>query len=210
MGQTYATPTKATDTTTQVADASTPTTQPRGNAAAQEKVGAAAPLARMWSHISGKAEGADPTGTTVSRGQLRSYLDRIGLAEGEMFRGTKLDGVTDKLVETYDTDKDGKLSWAEFQGFGAQITNILSSGKGSLAEFGVADSSGDGQASLKEIQSRTAARLPKDTDHKDLIAQLGARATIDAADTNQQDQPVSKRTLSADEWTAAAKGLGGN
>jgi hypothetical protein len=193
-----------------------PSLQPAGNAAMQEQLQAppatatpSGPLGRMWNRILGKPEGTDSSGAVATTAQVRAYLDGIGLAEGELFRGMKLDGVAEGLMKQYDADKDGRISWTEFQGFAEQLTSILVGPTGADAEHGATDNAPrDGQASLKEIQARTAGKLPKDTDHRDLVAQLGARAVLDAADTDQGDRPVSKRTLSKEEWTSAAKGLG--
>lgn len=197
-----------------VADAALENLQPQGNAAMQEQLASPAappvsgPLGRMWNHILGKPDGSDTSGALATRDQVHSYLDRLGLAEGELFRGKKLSGVADELMKSYDADRNGTISWAEFQGFAAQLTGILAGAGGAAAEHGATDSSKDGQANLKEIKGRTEAKLPKDTEYKDLIAQLGARATIDAADTDQQNLPVSQRSLSAAEWTTAAGELG--
>ncbi len=190
--------------------------QPQGNAAMQEQLlappaGAPAvggPLGRMWNHILGKPEGTDTSGASATRDQVRSYLDGLGLAEGELFRGKKLSGVADELMKTYDGNKDGSLSWAEFQGFASQLTSILTGAGGPAAEHKATDASRDGKASFDEIKDRTESKLPKNTDYKDLIAQLGARATIDAADTDQSKLPISQRSLSAEEWTKAAGELG--
>lgn len=195
--------------------ATTMNLQPQGNAAMQEQLLAppsapavGGPLGRMWNHILGRAEGTDTSGATASRDQIRSYLDGIGLAEGELFRGKKLSGVADELMKSYDSNRNGALSWAEFQGFASQLTNILSGPGGAAGEHKATDANKDGKANLDEIKDRTEGKLPKNTDYKDLIAQLGSRATIDAADTDQQKLPVSERTLSADEWTKAAGELG--
>jgi len=215
MALAYQQTTAKTESAPAVAAVAPPTVQPGGNAAMQEQLKAppagpapSGPLGRMWNRILGKPEGTDSSGLRANTAQIRSYLDGIGLAEGEMFRGMKLDGVAEGLMKQYDGDKDGSLSWSEFQGFAEQLKGILLGDKGALAEHGATDTSKDGQAGLKEIQSRTASKLPKDTEHKDLIAQLGARAVLDVADSDQQNQPVSKRSLSKDEWTNAATGLG--
>ena len=220
MGQGYA-QAKDTKTNGPVADAALPDVQNQqqlqGNAAIQEQVQAPTdtglavhgPLGRMWNHILGKPEGTQTTTATVTRSEVRAYLDRIGLADGEFFRGKKLDGVADSLLQKYDLDHDARLTWTEFLGFGKELAGMLVGPAGPEAEQKTTDTSKDGQASMEEIRTRTAARLPAKTQHKDLVAQLGARALLDAADTNEQEKPVAQRTLSTGEWTTAAKELGG-
>lgn len=183
--------------------------QPGGNAAAQDKLRkVSGPIGRVWNHILGQPDGSTNTsGATVDKAMLRAYLDkRLGLAEGEMFRGKKLDGVSEKLVTQFDTDGDGRVSWTEFQEFESQIFAMLAPGGASQAgaQFGKTDASGDQSADLEEIQASNKAALPRGTDHADLIAQLGARVVIDAADKDEGGKPVGERTLSREEWTGAA------
>lgn len=203
-----------------VVDAAVEPLQPAGNAAAQEQAvlppspgpeAVSGPMGRVWNRMLGRPDTATDTATLkVTLAQVRAYLERIGLAEGEMFRGAKLDGVSEGLLGQYDTDKDGKLSWAEFRAFEAQLTVILAGGS-DLGKAGAhhtkTDTNRDGQASLGEVQASTKAQLPKGTDHADLVAQAGARVTVDALDTDQRDKAVSQRTLSAAEWQKGAEEL---
>jgi hypothetical protein len=144
---------------------------------------------------------------------VRAYLDkRLGLAEGEMFRGMKLDGVAEKLVSTLDKDSDGKITWPEFQAFEGQILAVLAPGAekaganvGGLATAQHEKIAGaDGKAGLSELQGAAKSALPQGTDHADLVAQLGARVAIDAVDRDESTTPIGKRTLSKEEWTGAA------
>jgi hypothetical protein len=190
--------------------------QTGGNGAAQDKLKkVTGPIGRVWNHILGQAEGRTDTGdAAIDQAMVRAYLDkRLGFAEGEYFRGTKLDGVAEKLVSTFDKDGDGKVNWSEFQAFESQIFAMLApgadkpgvdAGAAAGAQFGKIDQSGDKQANLAELQATNQAGLPAGTDHADLVAQLGARVAIDAADRDQAGTPVGQRSLSRDEWTAAA------
>lgn len=210
-----------TPTPTPAASTGGPTTtptvsQPGGNAAAQDRLKkVSGPIGRVWNHILGKPEGSsDTSGATVDKAMVRAYLDkRLGLAEGELFRGKKLDGVAESLVSQFDKDGDGRVSWPEFQQFESQIFAMLAPGGekpgadvGAVAgaQFGKVDSSGDKAADLDEIQASTKAALPRGTDHADLVAQLGARVAIDAADRDEGGKPIGERTLSREEWTSAA------
>lgn len=203
-----------------VVDAAVEPIQPAGNAAEQEAVarpaspgpeGVTGPMGRVWNRILGRPDSAtDTAGMTVNLPQIRAYLTRIGLADGEWFREKKLDGVSEGLLAQYDVNKDGRLTWPEFQAFQAQLTAIIAGGTDldqAGAQHGRTDTSRDGQASLAEVQATTKAQLPKDTAHADLVAQLGARVTLDALDTDQGNKPVAQRTLSAGEWAAGAEEL---
>jgi hypothetical protein len=66
------------------------------------------------------------------------------------------------------------------------------------------DSSRDGKVAFGELQTGTEAALPANTDHKDLVAQLGARIALDAADQDEQAKAVKDRSLTGGEWTQAA------
>ncbi len=177
----------------------------------------AGPIGRVFNRIAGKADNnTDPAGMAFTRDQLRAYLDqRIGLAEGEFFRGTKLDGVADALVQRLDKDRDGGVTWEEFQAFEEQTLAAIAPGAqrgddpaavsaAATRRFGQMDSSRDGRVNMGELQTGTAAALPAGTEHKDLVAQLGARIALDAADQDEQGKAVKDRGLGQGEWTQAA------
>ncbi len=182
------------------------------------------PIGRIFNRILGLADNAKGTaGRAFSNAQLRNYLDKnLKLAEDEWFRGKKLSGVADKLMETLDTDKDGKVGWPEFQAFQADIlTSIAPGAKKGDSAASVARSAGanfdkmdndkkNGSLNYDELFEGTKKELPKDTDHADLIAQLGARIALDAVDTDQRKTDIKKRTLSKNEWTTAASQMAGN
>lgn len=196
-----------------------PNRQPAGNGAAQESVRnkVDGPIGRVWNRILGQPEGADTSDKKVDQAMVRAYLDtKLQFAEGEMFRGKKLDGVAANLVAQFDQDGDKKLGWSEFQGFEATLFAMLAPeaaagkkdvGSAAAGEFAKVDGSKDGRAGLGEIQERAVDQLPKDTDYKDLVGQLGARVALDAADRDEGHKPVSQRSLSASEWSGAAKEL---
>ena len=191
-------------------------TQSGGNGAAVDRLKkVSGPIGRVWNHILGQPDGATNTGgSSIDQAMVRAYLDkRLGLAEGEMFRGKKLDGVAEKLVTQFDKDGDGRVDWPEFQEFESQIFAMLAPGGdkagadvagAASAQFGKVDGSGDQKADLEEVQAMNKAALPKGTDYPDLVAQLGARVAIDAADKDEGGKPIGQRTLSKDEWSSAA------
>ena len=71
------------------------------------------PLGRTFNRILGKADNAaDTADMAFNRDLLKRYLDSdLQLAEGEWWRGKKLNGVADALMETLDKDGDGSVSW---------------------------------------------------------------------------------------------------
>ncbi len=189
--------------------------QAGGNGAAQDRMKkVSGPIGRVWNHILGQPEGSTATAESAAdQAMVRAYLDkRLGLAEGEMFRGMKLDGVAEKLVSTLDKDSDGKITWPEFQAFEVQILAVLAPGAekaganvGGLATAQHEKIAGaDGKAGLSELQGAAKSALPQGTDHADLVAQLGARVAIDAVDRDESTTPIGQRTLSKEEWTGAA------
>lgn len=172
------------------------------------------PMGRVYQRILGVDQGGADMAFT--REQLREYLDSdLQLAENEWFRGTKLDGVAEALMEQLDSDGDQRVSWGEFQAFEAQTLETVAPGTGTdstqaeirqsaAARFGEIDRNSDGRLSMGELQDRTRAELPRGTEHADLIAQLAARIALDAIDTDQRDQNVADRQLSSEEFTTAA------
>lgn len=166
------------------------------------------PMGRVFVRIAGAADAAG-----FDKTQLLAYLDTtLKLAEGEWFRGAKLDGVADKLMEQLDADRDGVVSWTEFKAFEAQTLGTIAPGATDRASaqaaagqrFDQLDRGRDGSLAYDELAAGTKAELPRGTEHGDLIAQLAARIALDAVDTDQRDQPVKERGLSRDEWTTAA------
>jgi len=171
-------------------------------------------MGRLFSRIGGQGAGAD---MSLSRDHLHDYLDKgLQFADGEWFRGTKLNGATDSLLGQLDSDKSKGVDWTEFGAFRDQVLGALAPGleEGATAEdvqaaaagqFAALNSDRNGSTlSMDEIQAGALAMLPEDTEHRDLVAQLGARVAIDAVDTDQRDLPVADRALSEAEWVQAA------
>jgi hypothetical protein len=218
--QTQVRGTTSTPTTGSSTDPGTPAvTQTGGNAAAQDRLKkVSGPIGRVWNHVLGQPEGTNSATATVDQAMIRAYLDRrLGFAEGEFFRGAKLDGVAEKLATMLDTDGDGKVTWPEFAAFEGQIMGMLAPGSdkpgadaGALAgkEHGRVAGT-DGKADVGELTAANTARVPKGTEHADLIGQLGARVAIDAADRDEGNKPIGQRSLSREEWTGAAAEIAG-
>ncbi len=173
------------------------------------------PIGRVWNHILGQPDdAADTASATFDVAMVRAYVDeRLGFAEGELFREKKLDGVAENLVSQLDTDGDGLVTWSEFQAFEGHILSMLAPGAEEPgadlaavagARFTEMASSGGGQATFDEIQAFAEAALPRGTDHAELIAQLGARMLLDAVDKDEGGTPIGERSLSREDWTGAA------
>lgn len=191
--------------------------------AATRSADVAGPIGRVFNRILGMQDDAKGTAKMAfDKEQLRAYLDKgIDFAEGEFFRGTKLDGVADTLIQTLDTDKDGKIGWTEFQAFELQVLQSIAPGvDGNSAPEAVAAASNgrfdgmdkskkDGSLNFGELQQGTKAELPKGTEHADLVAQLGARIALDAVDKDQKGKKTKDKTLTRAEWTGAATELAG-
>ena len=189
--------------------------QTAGNQAAAQQVSELqGPMGRVYNRILGLPETSQDglnSGFTVE--QLRNYLEHtLELAKGEWFRGAKLSGVSEELMKTLDTDRNGLVSWAEFTVFQQQTLESIAPDleeHGSVevaaeAQFGEVDANNDKKISYTEAREGLLRDLPQETDHKDLISQLGALIALDAIDRDQQDQEARDRMLSQDEWLAAA------
>ena len=189
--------------------------QTAGNqAAADQTAQIQGPMGRVFNRIlelpASSQEGLN-TGFNVN--QLRQYLEHtLDLAKGEWFRGAKLSGVSEEMMKTLDTDRNGLVSWSEFTLFQQQALETIAphldenSSVGAAAEtrFGEVDTNSDQKVSYAEARNGILRDLPKETEHKDLISQLGALIALDAIDQDQQDQRTRDRELSQGEWLAAA------
>jgi len=189
--------------------------QPQGNSAAQDAVKVHGALGRAFNRIAGVSEGnTDATDLAFSRDHLKAYLkDQLSFAKGEMFRGTKISGVADKIMESLDADKDGMVTWMEFQvmvdemrqhligdvGSGASSAEIQEKAQGLFNEI----SAGDKAIGFDTLKAETLEKLPSDQDHKSLVAQLAALMVLDIVDLDEQDTAVRDRSIGESEWMSA-------
>lgn len=189
--------------------------QTSGNhAATQQAMQIQGPMGRVFNRILGLPESSQEglqAGFTVD--QLRNYLEQtLQLAKGEWFRSAKLNGVSEELMMTLDTDQDGLVSWAEFTVFQQQTLETIAPNLDenrtvsdtARSQFSEVDTSSDQRITYSEARDSILQGLPQETEHKDLIAQLGALIALDAIDQDQQDQAVRDRALTQEEWLAAA------
>ena len=114
------------------------------------------PIGRTFNRILGQSDNATETADmSFDREMVQKYLDeKLSFAEGEWFRGKKLSGAAEGLIEKLDTTGDGTVSWEEFQAFRTEILGAMAPGLaesptveqvGAAAQgtFGKVDTDGD-------------------------------------------------------------------
>ena len=91
--------------------------QPIGNAATLDEMKIEGAFGRVFNRIAGESESnSEAQNTSFNVEDVKRYLDvQLKLADGEMFRGTKVKGAAEAIVEELDANKDGEVTWAEFQ-----------------------------------------------------------------------------------------------
>jgi hypothetical protein len=190
-----------------------------GNAAAQDQMRVSGALGRVFNRIAGIAESnTSPEGLFVTRADLKRYLeDQLTFAEGEWFRGTKIDGVADKIMTFLDSDNSGEVSWAEFQLMidemrGHLIGNISAGASSSEIRAqaievysNITGGSGADSVGFSEVKAGVDEKLSESTEHKDLVAQLGALMVLDIVDIDESSTQVRDRSISEHEWMSAAE-----
>ena len=189
--------------------------QEMGNAAMCEELKVEGALGRAFNRIAGVSESnQDPSGVGFTNADLHKYLDtELRFAEGEWFRSAKVGGVADKIMEVLDADKDGEVSWVEFQAMVDNLRGQLVEGLGANASsadvqnranelYGEFAAGGDA-VDFKTIEAGVETQLPADLDHKGLVAQLAALMVIDIVDLDESDKAVRDRTITSGEWMGA-------
>jgi len=189
--------------------------QEMGNAAMCEELKVEGALGRAFNRIAGVSESnQDPNGVGFTNADLQKYLDtELKFAEGEWFRSAKVGGVADKIMEVLDADKDGEVSWVEFQAMVDNLRGQLVEGLGANASsadvqnranelYGEFAAGGDA-VDFKTIEAGVETQLPADLDHKGLVAQLAALMVIDIVDLDESDKAVRDRTITSGEWMGA-------
>jgi hypothetical protein len=176
---------------------------------------------RTFNRILGEGDSAtDTENSSFGTSEVRRYLDeQLQFANDEWFRGTKLDGAAQALVEELDHNGDGRVDWAEFQTYRQQMLASLAPGVSegaSAAEINVEAQaafgalSTDGEVSYDVLHAESKQRIDPEKDHVDLIAQLAALLVLDAADLNEKDVSPKERSLNQLEWMGAATDLSGS
>jgi len=189
--------------------------QEMGNSAAQDMMKVEGALGRVFNRIAGVAESnTEAASLAFSEEQLKTYLnDQLGFAEGEWFRSAKVGGVAEKIMETLDADKDGKVTWVEFQ---TMVDDLRKHFVGDLSpSAGIAEmeakaseifaqlSGGEGTVGYDSIKDETLKNLPEDQEHAKLIGQLAALMVLDIVDLDEREKAVRDRTVSQSEWLGA-------
>ena len=195
--------------------------QEMGNTAAADLLKVQGSLGRAFNRIVGVSENnTDAVGLAFSRDDLKVYIkDQLKFADGEWFRGTKIDGATDEIMSRLDGDRDGMVDWFEFQAMVAELKMSFLDGIGPnsgnaeiqeeatnlFAEL----SGGSGSVGFEQMEWQTAQNLPPETEHRDLIAQLVALLIIDIVDVDEANKDVRDRSVSEGEWMGAVQGITG-
>ena len=189
--------------------------QEMGNSAAQDMMKVEGALGRVFNRIAGVAESnTDPAGLAFKSENLKTYLDdQLGFAKGEWFRSAKIGGVADKIMETLDADKDGQVTWLEFQAMVDEMRQHLvgdlspSAGASEMeakaSEIFAQLSGGQDSVDYDTIKNATEDKLPDDQEHKGLIAQLAALMVLDIVDLDERETAVRDRAVSESEWLGA-------
>ena len=127
---------------------------------------------------------------SLSHNEIKEHLGNVGVGGG-LFGGVIKNRAADAFVDQFDANNDRSVSWQEFQG---QAANLMPQGiRGAdgrinrdLASrtFEQMDSNGNGSVSVGELQTTLRRELPRDTSHRDTVAEIGARLGVDALDEN--------------------------
>ena len=187
--------------------------QEMGNAAMCEELKVEGALGRAFNRIAGVSESnKDPTGLAFNNADLKNYLGGAQVRGRRVVR-VKLSGVADKIMEALDADKNGEVSWVEFQAMVDNLRGQLIDGLGANAStadvqnranelYGEFANGGD-SVDFKSLESGAKAQLPEDMDHKGLVAQLAALMVIDIVDLDESEKAVRDRTITSGEWMTA-------
>ena len=189
--------------------------QEMGNGAVAEMLTVSGALGRTFNRIAGVSEGnTSAEGLGFTSADLKRYLDeQLSFAQGEWFRGTKIDGVADKIMSNLDADKDGTVSWMEFQTMLDEMRSQLVGDVGADASKSAVQakanalfaevSQGRESVDFETIEARTLEKLPEDMDHQGLVAQLAALMVIDIVDLDEAEKGIRDRSLNETEWMSA-------
>jgi len=192
--------------------------QEMGNAAAQEQMKVEGAIGRVFNRIIGESETkTDTFDRSFTKTEVKDYLEnQLKLAEGEWFRGSKLNGVTEHIIDLLDTNQDGEVTWTEFQlmrdTMRANLVGDLGEGASTEDVQAKADeifqSVNDGEAvEYTSMKNAASEQLPEDADHKDLISQLAALLILDIVDLDERDKDVRDRGISRNEWATSVEDL---
>jgi hypothetical protein len=190
--------------------------QEMGNAAALDEMKVDGPFGRVFNRIIGTSENRKDTGNeSFSAEDLQQYLDeQLKLADGEWFRSAKLKGAAKAIMEELDANRDGEVSWGEFQAMRESMrTNLvgdLSAGAGPSEVEAMANALfhelNDGEElDFKTVESAASERLPEGTKNAKLVAQLSALLVLDLVDLDEPEKDVRDRIISKGEWMTSAE-----
>ena len=149
----------------------------------------------------------------IDRKEVIAHLKRVGVKGG--FMGLVHKKTADTFIEHLDTNKDNKVTWAEFQAVAQQVMPAaLFDEKGSVKPdlvdqvYNDLNTKNDKGISRKEFEKGADAQLPKDMSFRGTVIEVAAKLGLDALDLDK-DGFISKLELQrAARSVAALKGKG--
>ncbi len=126
----------------------------------------------------------------LNKKEIVAQLKAVGIGGG-LF-GIIHSKVANKFIEQLDTSGDEKVTLAEFKAIANQILPpTLFDEQGHVQPelvdetFQTLDANKDGRITVAELEAGLLAQLPEDTDHKTIIAEVGAKMGVDALDLDR-------------------------
>jgi Ca2+-binding EF-hand superfamily protein len=150
-----------------------------------DKVGG--PLKKIFTRLDRDSSGG------VSRDEMKAHAKDAKVDSG-MFAGKKLNGAADALMDKFDGDKNGNVTWDEFASNAGKLMPEGADGKiDQLVE--TVDKDGDAALSKKELSKSMAKGLEeKGVSMAGTKGEIGAKIAVHTADTDG-DAKLSKKEL---------------
>ena len=135
---------------------------------------------------------------SLERAEVKKFVEDAGVDSG-LFGGKKVSGATDAFVDTFDGDKNGNVSWQEFQAKGQSL--IPGAAKDATPAqvqeaadklVSRADANGDATVSRDELKNLIEPELEKaGVGMAGTKAEIGAKLGVAMLDENR-DGNISK------------------
>lgn len=125
----------------------------------------------------------------IDKGEVKKHLSRVGVGAG-LF-GLVHSKASQKFLDTFDSNRDGKVSWNEFKGKAGGLlppsvkdsTGRISPARASKA-FRKMDKDRDGKISVKEMKAAIRKSLPPGTSYKGIVSDIAAKLGVNALDVD--------------------------
>jgi Ca2+-binding EF-hand superfamily protein len=126
----------------------------------------------------------------IDRKEVIAHLKAVKIGGG--FLGLVHKKTADKFLEYLDTDKSGKVTWAEFQNVATQVMPAsLFDEQGNIKPalvdqvYAELDRNADGRVNRKELEKGADKQLPEDTSFRGTIIEVAGKLGLDALDLNK-------------------------